>query len=57
MMKMYSAYRAVIYILILLKVKFVVSVPPVKGVFTRIVLVLSRRTSFAISVLAKSGKI
>ena len=50
MMKMYSA---MIYILIRLKMKFGFSVPPVKGGLTRIVLVL--RTSFAISVLAKSG--
>ena len=54
-MKMYSAYSAVIYILIRLKVKSAFSVPPVKGGLTRIVLVLRRRTSFAIYVLAKSG--
>ena len=30
-MKMYSAYSAVIYILIRLKVEFAFSVPPVKG--------------------------
>ena len=54
-MKMNSAYSAVIYILIRLKVKFGFSVPPVKGGLARIV--LRRRTLFAISVLAKSGYI
>ena len=54
MMKMYSADSAMIYSLIRLEVKFGLSVPPVKSGLTRIVPVLRRRTSFAISVLATS---
>ena len=52
---MQSAYSAMIYILIQLKVKFGFSVTPVNGGLNRILLMLRRRTSFVISVLGKSG--
>ena len=50
---MQSAYIAMIYILIQLKVKFGFSVTPVNGGLNRILLMLRRRTSFVISVLGK----